>query len=85
MLHVPQRLEVREVTDTEFDSLLRSMAGQQYHAHGTLGRELGGVVLEGQQHGQYSAAFQQLLQAQGATQAHLSQQANLHKQQMADL
>ena len=57
MLHVLQRLEVCEVTDTKFDSLLRSMAGQQYHVHGTLGRELGGGVLEGQQQGQYSTAF----------------------------
>ena len=28
VLHVPRRLEVREVSDTEFDSLLWSMAGQ---------------------------------------------------------
>ena len=46
VLHVPSRLQVREVSDTEFDSLLWTMAGQQYHSHGTLGRELGGGVLD---------------------------------------
>ena len=47
VLHVPRRLSVREVPDQEFDELLRTMAGQQYHSYGTLGRELGGGVLEG--------------------------------------
>ena len=46
VLHVPRRLEVHEVSDTEFDSLLRTMAGQQYHSHGTLGCELGGGMLD---------------------------------------
>ena len=74
VLHAPRRLEVGKGSETEFDFLLWTMAGQQYHSHGTLGRELGGGVLE-----QYpwSQGFQQPLKQQGATQARLSQQADV--------
>ena len=46
VLYIPTRLQVRAVSDTEFDSLLRTMAGQHYHSHSTLGHELGGGVLD---------------------------------------
>ena len=46
VLYVPRRLEVRKVSETEIDSLLRTMAGQQYHSHGILGRELGISMLD---------------------------------------
>ena len=46
VLHMPSRLQVWEVSDTEFDSLLWTMAAQQYHSHGTLGCELGGGMLD---------------------------------------
>ena len=58
-LHIPRRLEVCEVSDTEFESLLQTMAGRQYHSHGTLGCELGGGVLDQKL---WSQGFQQLLQ-----------------------
>ena len=47
VLHVPRRLSVREVPDQEFDELLRTMAGQQYHSYSMVGCELCGGALEG--------------------------------------
>ena len=46
VLHVPSCLQVHEMLDTEFDFLLWTMAGQQYHSHSTLGCKIGGGVLD---------------------------------------
>ena len=47
VLHVTHHLIMHEVPDKEFDELLRTMVGQQYHSYGMLGRKLGGGMMEG--------------------------------------